>query len=128
MLAHKFGWSAKSIRPSRQPVAVIWLPFEDLEYLAQQEHTYKWKVFAQEDLKLTPNEAKTIKLQFCVKLSTGSVLVTLLLEYKTLRLNISNESVVEDCDNIIITLQNNSSKDITIEKGDPLCYLTYVNL
>ena len=48
--------------------------------------------------------------------------------YKEMKMNISNESVVEDCDNIIIKLQNNSSKDIIIEEGEPLCYLTYVNL
>ena len=71
MPIHKFGWTAKSIRPSRPPVAVLWTPFSDMKYPSEQEHSFKWKVFAQENLKLSPSEAKTITLQFGVKLSTG---------------------------------------------------------
>ena len=128
MPVHKFGWTAKSIRPSKQQVAILWEPFDDLKYPSEQKHNFKWKVFAQENLELTKGEIKTITLQFGVKLSTGSVLITLIQEYKKMKLNVSNESVVDDCDNIIVTLQNNSSDDIVIEEGKPLCHLTYVNL
>jgi hypothetical protein len=58
----------------------------------------------------------------------GVIIVSLYQEFKKMKCSIQNESVVENTDNIVISVCNNSDKDVTIKAGDVLCHLTYINI
>ena len=113
--------------PSRPPVAVVWYPAEDLKYPAERIDDFKWKIYAQQNLTITPHSTKTIELKFCVEISLGVIIVSLHHELKKVRCSIQNESVVESIPDIIISIQNNSDREITINEGDTLCYLMFLN-
>jgi hypothetical protein len=93
-LIHKF--IRRPAPPSKPPVAVLWYPAEDLEYPAQRISDYKWKIFAQENLTITPHSTKTIVLQFGVDMQIGVIIVSLYQEFKKMKCSIQNESVVEN--------------------------------
>ena len=128
---HKFGAQYRPHLPSKPPVGVLYYPFEDLKYPHVREDDIKWNILSQEELKLSPNTAsragKTLTLQFGVKLALGVVLISLTQELKAMKCSLSNESVVEDVENIIIVLHNNSDKEIVINEGEIFCHLTHVN-
>jgi dUTPase len=126
MPIHKF--IRKPAVPANPPVAVLWYPAENLEYPAQRINNYKWKIFAQENLTIKPHDTKTIMLQFGVEMSIGVIIVSLDQEFKKIKCSIQNESVVESTSDIVISVCNNSDKDVIINKGDTLCHLTFINL
>lgn len=121
----KFGWSPR--RPATPPIAVLFHPFADLKFPHQKENQNKCVIFLQEDIILQPNTSKIITLQMGVQLSFGVVLISLTQELKMQKCSLSNESIVEDTDNIVVTLHSNADKPLTIKAGDVLCNLTFVN-
>jgi hypothetical protein len=123
---HKF--IRKRAPPSKPPVAVLWYPAEDLEYPAQRISDYKWKIFAQENLTISPHSTKTIVLQFGVDIQIGVIIESLYQEFKKMKCSIQNKSIVENTDNIVISVCNSSVKDVAIKAGDVLCHLTYINI
>jgi hypothetical protein len=95
--------------PSTPPVAVLWYPSEDVKYPAERDHTYKWKIFAQEDIIVQLHNIASIELKFGVEMSFGVIIVSLTQQLKKVKLSIQNESVVETADGIVITIQNYSN-------------------
>ena len=69
-----------------------------------------------------------LTLQLGVNLSMGAILISLDDKLKAVRCSLMNESVVAPTNNIITTIQNNSDKIVTINKGDEICYLTFINI
>ena len=126
MPIHKFIRKRGRV-PSKPPVAVIWHPHENLEHPPTQLEEFKWQVCLQVDLNIAPHANKTIQLCFGVELSMGVILLSLDDKLKAIRCSLMNESVGISTGNIITTIQNNSDKNITINKGDKLCYLTFTN-
>ena len=106
--------------PSRPPVAVVWYLAEDLKYPAERTDDFKWKIYAQQNLTITPHSTKTIELKFGVEISLDVIIVSLHHELTKVRCSIQNESVVESIPDKIISIQNNSDKEITINEGDTL--------
>ena len=47
-------------------------------------------------------------------------------ELKYKRLSIQNETIIEDVDDIIVMIQNNSSSSVIIDEGSPVCYVIYL--
>jgi dUTPase len=88
----------------------------------------KWEIFAQEDIIVQSHNVARIELRFGVQMSIGVIIVSQMQQLKTVKLSIQNESVVESTYDIVISIQNNSNSDITIEAGDALCFLTYINI
>jgi hypothetical protein len=68
-----------------------------------------------------------LTLQIGVNLSMGVVLISLDDKLKAVRCSLMNESVAAPSHNIITTIQNNSDKSAKINKGDELCYLSFIN-
>jgi hypothetical protein len=65
MPIHKF--IRKRPRASaKPPVAVVWHPYENLEHPSVQLQEFKWQVYAQENINITPQGNKTLTLQFGV--------------------------------------------------------------
>jgi dUTPase len=127
MPIHKFIRKRGRV-PSRPPVAVVWHPYENLEHPPTQLEEFKWQVYAQKNLNIAPHDNKTLTLQFGVEISMGIILISLDDQLKAIRCSIMNESVGISTNNIVTSLLNNSDKDITINKGDKLCYLTFTNI
>ena len=112
--------------PRRPPIAVIWHPHADLDYPPVQIEQFKWQVFAQLDKIIKPHTSMTFQLRFGVEISMGVVLISLGDKLKDLKCSIMNESVAVSTGNIVTAIQNNADKDIAINKGDILCYLTFI--
>ncbi len=137
-MVHKLGQDYKTL----PPMPVIWNPSNDVKYPASPMHPFKWKIYAQEDilipgsspevaseLRSNPgNSRKTISLKFGVKLYAGVVLISLVQILKNSKCSIQNESVAEPINDIIITVQNNTTNDVKLNAGEVLCYLTYVKV
>ena len=112
--------------PRRPPVAVVWHPHDNLKYPSVQLEEFKWQIFAQLDKILEPHTSMTLQLCFGVEISMGVILLSLDDKLKALKCSIMNESVGMSIGNIVTTIQNNSDMEITINKGDNLCYLTFI--
>ena len=61
-------------------------------------------------------------------MSEGVVLVSLSNSLKDKRCSLQNEISLENSENIIITIKNNSNEIVEIEKNELLCYVCYKKL
>jgi hypothetical protein len=127
MPIHKFIHKYPRV-PARPPVAVVWHPYENLQHHPVQLNEFKWLVYAQEDITAEPHGSNMLTLQIRVYLSMGVVLIQLDDKLKSVRCSLMNESIAAPTSNIITTLQNNSDKAVIINKGDEICYLTFINI
>ena len=127
MTVHKFGQSQpppKALR--RSMMAVEWKPRMDVKYPPTKRTPATWEIYAQERITIPPHTSKRIFLSFGVAMSKGMVLVSLKQELKYKRLSIQNETIIEDVDDIIVMIQNNSSSSVIIDEGSPVCYVIYL--
>ena len=85
-------------------------------------------VYAQEDMTVASHGSNMLTLQIGVNLSMGVVLISFYDKLKVARCSLMNESVAAPSPNIITTIQNNSDKTVKINKGDEICYLTFINI
>ena len=127
MPVHKFIHK-RPRAPSRPPVAVVWHPHENQEYPPVQIEQLKWLIFAQDEIIVAPNSNKMLTLQMGVNLSMGVILISLFNKLKELRCSLMNESVAAPTPNITTIICNNSSHAVKINKGDEICYLTFINI
>ena len=87
-----------------------------------------WNIFSQEDIKLKPKEVKQLQLGLGFLMSEGVVLTALDNSLKNKRCSLQNEVSLEDTEDIIITITNNSNEIVDIEKHKPLCCVCYKTL
>jgi hypothetical protein len=127
MPIHKFIHKRPRV-PARPPVAVVWHPHDNQEYPPVQIDQFKWLIYAQEDITVAPHTSNMLTLQIGVNLSMGVVLISLFDKLKAARCSLMNESVAAPTSNIITTIQNNSDKAVVINKGDEICYLSFINI
>ena len=84
-----------------------------------------WEIFSQEGIKLHPKEVKQIRLGFRFKMSEGVILVRLSNSLKYKRCSLQNEVSLEDIEDIVITLTNNSDKIVDIREHEVFCCIWY---
>ena len=77
-----------------------------------------WEIFSQQDIKLNPNEVKQIRLELGFMMSEGVVLAGLANSLKYKRCSLKNEVNLEDVEDIVITLMNNSSEIVNIQEHE----------
>ena len=87
-----------------------------------------WEIFNQEDIKLKSKEAKRLKLGLGFLMSEGVVLSALANSLKNKRCSIQNEISLEDIEDIIITITNNSNEIVDIQQHELLCRVCYKKL
>ena len=104
----------------------MWFPYPELNHPALQLDRFKWKLFAQEDLTITSHETKNIMLQFGVEMTMGVVLVSLSQQLIRKKCSLQNGSVLENTDNICVSIYNNSNESVSINAGDLLCLLAFI--
>ena len=84
-----------------------------------------WEIFNQKDIKLKPKEVKQIQLGLGFMMSEGVVLTALANSLKYKRCSLQNEVSLDDAEDIVITLTNNSNEIVDIREHDLLCRVCY---
>ena len=87
-----------------------------------------WEIFSQEDIKLKPKEAKQFQLGLGFIMSQGVVLTGLAHSLKNKWCSLQNKVSLEDTENIVITIMNNSNETVDIQEHGLLCRVCYKKL
>ena len=119
MNIHKLNVKPKTIPPK----TIQWRPLQKVKYPARKVNSMTWEIFSQEDIKLNPKEVKQIRLGIGFMMSEGVVLVALANSLKHKWCSLQNEVNLEDVEDIVITLTNNSSEIIEIREHELLCHV-----
>ena len=124
MNIHKFNTKPKNTPPK----TIHWQPLREVKYPALKINLITWEIFSQEDIKLKPKEVKQLRLGLGFIMSEGVVSTALDNSLKNKRCSLQNEVSLEDTEDIIITITNNSNEIVDIEKHKLLCRVCYKKL
>ena len=124
MYIHKFNVKPKSISHK----TIKWLPLQNVKYPAKKVNSITWEIFSQEDIKLQPKEVKQIKLGLGFIMSEGIVVTGLANSLREKRCSIQNEVNLENTNDIITTVSNNSKEIVNIQENELLCLVCYKKL
>ena len=116
MNIHKFNTKPKTIPPK----TIQWL-LKEAKYRALKVNSTTWEIFSQEEMKLKPQEAKQLQLGLRFMMSEGVVLVGLDNSLKYKRCSLQNEINLENAEDIVIALTNNSNVTVDIREHELLC-------
>ena len=121
MNIHKFN-----VKPKHKLHKTIkWIPLQNLKYPAKKVNSITWEIFNQEDIKLQPKEVKQLKLGLGFMMSEGIVLTGLANSLREKRCSIQNEVNLENTNDIITTISNNSKETVSIGKKTSF-YVSFV--
>ena len=107
---------------------IKWLIPRDLKHSAEKINTNSWKIFCQENIILRPYEVKQLTLGIGFMISDRVVLVCLANSLREKRCSIQNEVNLEDTNDIITAISNNSKETINIRENKVLCFACYRKL
>ena len=110
MNIHKFNVKPKTIPPK----TIYWRPLREVKYPALKINLITWEIFSQEDIKLKPKKAKQLRLGLGFIMSQGAN------SLKNKRCSLQNEVSLEDSEDIVITITNNSNEIVDIQEHE-LC-------
>ena len=79
------------------------------------------EIFSPEGMNLKPKEVKQLQLGLGFMMSEGVVLVGLANSLKVKRCSLQNEVSLEDPEDIVVILTNNSNKIVDIQEHELLC-------
>ena len=103
-----------------------WILPTDIKNRPVKINSKTWEVFCQESFVVPPKTSKTVKLPIGVELSDGVVIASLAQSIKIQKCYLLNEFTMESTNNLFVTLQNNSDKDVVITEGIKMCYVSYL--
>ena len=124
MNIHEFNVKPKTIPPK----TIHWRPLREVNYPALKINSMTWETFSRENIKLNSKEVKQLKLGLGFLMSKGVVLASLANSLKNKRCSVQNEISLEDAEDIVITLTNNSNEVVDIHKHELLCRVCYKKL
>ena len=124
MNIHEFNAKPKTIPPK----TIHWRPLREVKYPALKVNSITWEISNQQEIKLKPKEVKQIRLGIGFVLSEGVVLTGLANSLKFKRCSLQNEVSLEDAEDIVITLTNNSKEVVDIQESELLCCVCYKKL
>ena len=107
---------------------IHWYPPRGVKYPALKINSMTWEIFSQEDIKLKPKEAKQLQLGLGFIMSQGVVLSSLANSLKNKKCNLQNEVSLEDSEDIVIAITNNSNHIVDIQESELLCRVCYKKL
>ena len=110
MNIHKFIVKPKT----KLSKTIRWLPLQDVKYPTKKINPITLEIFSQENIKLKPNEVKQLQLGLGFIMSERVVLVALANSLKNKRCSLQNEVHLQNSENIIIAITNNSNEIIEI--------------
>ena len=117
MNIHKFNAKPKTISPKM----IHWRPLREVKYPPRKVDSTTWEIFSQEEIKHKPMEVKQLQLGLRFMIIEGVVLVGLANSLKYKRCSLQNEINLEDAEDIVITLTNNSNEIVDIREHELLC-------
>ena len=94
----------------------------------EKRSPFSWVIFTQEKLTIQSKGAKSLCLGLGVEMSRGMVLVSLKQDLRLQHCSVQNEILFESVKDIVITVQNNSSKEVVLSPGQELCFVQYLNV
>jgi hypothetical protein len=124
MLVHKFG---RKPQQNLQLLTVTWKPDLSVTHKPRKKDLRTWEIFCQEEILIKPSENKAIQLKFGVGMSAGMLITSLSYTLKLMLCSIQNETTFESVSDVIISLQNNSRKEVILSAGQQLCFIHYVS-
>ena len=124
MNIHKFN-----VKPKHKSHKTIkWIIPQNVKYSAKKVNSIIWEIFSQEDIKLQPKEVKQLKLGLGFMMSEGIVLAGLANSLRGKRCSIQNKVNLENTNDIITTISNNSKEIVNIQENELLCLVCYKKL
>ena len=126
MNVHKF--IAKSKTSTTSNLTIKWSLGQNLQYPPSKVSATTWKIFSQGDIVLQPKEVKRVKLGLGFRMSEGIVLVSSSNVLREKLCSIQNEVNMEDTDDIITTLSNNSGGVVRVRENEALALVCYKKL
>ena len=124
MNIHKFNVKPKTTPPK----TIHWRPLREVKYPALKIISIIWEIFSQEDIQLKPKEAKQLRLGLGFTMSQGVVLSSLANSLRNKWCSLQNEVSLEDSEDIVITITNNSNHIVDIQSYELLCRVCYKKL
>ena len=124
MNIHEFNVKPKSI-PHK---TIKWLIPQNVKYPVKKVNSITWEIFSQENIILQPKEVKQLKLGVGFMMSEGIVLAGLANSLREKRCSIQNEVNLENTNDIITTISNNSKEIVNIQENELLCLVCYKKL
>ena len=120
MSIHKFNVKPKTTSPKK----IHWRPLQ-VKYPPLKINSITWEIFGQEDIKLKPKEAKQLQLGLGFIMSQRVVLSSLANSLRDKWCSLQNEVSLEDSEDIVITITNNSNHIVDIQSHELLCRVCY---
>ena len=124
MNIHKFNIKPKD----KQYKTIKWIIPLDIKNYVKKVNGNTWEIFSQENIILQPKEVKHLFLGMGFMMSEGVVLTSLANSLSEKRCSIQNEVNLEDTDNIITVITNNSKETVNIQENELLCLVCYKKL
>ena len=124
MNIHKFNIKPKT----NLPKTIHWCPLRELKYPPKNINLITWEIFSQEEIKLNPKETKQFQLGLGFIMSQGVDLSSLTNSIKNKMCSLQNEVNLEDSEDIVIAITNNSNQIVDIHEAGLLCRVCYKKL
>ena len=121
MHIHKFNTKSKTIPPK----TINWQLLRDLKYPPLKINPITWEIFSQEEIILKPKESKQLQLGLGFIMSQGAVLSSLANSLKNKMCSLQNAVSLEDSEDIVIAITNNSNHIVDIQSHELLCRVCY---
>ena len=109
-------------------LTIKWTLDQNLKYPPSKVDAATWKIFSQGDIVLQPKEVKRVKLGLGFRMSKGIVFVSSSNIIREKLCSIQNEVIMEDIDDIITTLTNNSGGVVRVRGNETLALVRYKKL
>ena len=124
MNIHKFN-----IKPrDKQNKTIKWVVPDNIKQYVRKVNSNTFEIHSHEDISLEPKEVKFLMLGIGFCMSEGVVLTSLANSLSEKRCSIQNEVNLEDTDNIIAVITNNSKEIVKIQENDLLFLVCYKRL
>ena len=111
---------------SRRTPLLRWIVPTNLDHRPVKISSKTWRVFCQESFVIAPKTTKTVKLPIGAELSDGVILTSLAQDLKVKRCSLQNELTLSSVNNVVVTIQNNSDREVSILEGTPMCLVSYM--
>ena len=126
MNVHKF--IAKLGTSTTSNLTIKWSLGQNLKYPPSRVSATTWKIFSQGDIVLQPKEVKRVKLGLGFRMSGGIIFVSSSNVLREKLCSIQNEVNMEDTNDIITTLSNNSGGAVRVRENEALALVCYKKL
>ena len=123
MNIHKFN-----VKPIYPPKTINWIIPDHLKQYFKKVNGTTWEVYAQNDLILKPKEPKFLMLLMGFKMCGGFVLTSLNDKLTLNRVSLQNGIYLNDTQNMVIVLTNNTNENIILPRLTMLCLVCYKKL